>query len=132
MPIAHDTTGLALKNSSAILLARVVGADGAPIVPAGVTAIHYSVTLLDEDEPDSETLVEGHTNRELVVADVLFESLQTGGMWDVDAVGYNFRHAIDVGAAQAFAQAGVFYRVRYELAVSGGQVIVVRFKLKVI
>ena len=132
MPIAHDTTGLALKNSSAILLARVIGEDGEPIAAADIDAVKYSITRLDEDDPDVETPVEGHTDQTLAVGDVLFESLQTGGLWEVDSVGFNFRHAIDVGSSQAFSQAGVFYRVRYDLAVSGGQAIVVRFKLKVI
>jgi hypothetical protein len=132
MPIAHDTTGLALKNSSAILLARVVGDDGEPIAAAEIDAVKYSITQLDDDDPDVETPVAGHTDQTLAVGDVLFESLQIGGLWDVDSAGYNFRHAIDVGSAQAFAQAGVFYRVRYDLTVSGGQAIVLRFKLKVI
>lgn len=35
------------------------------------------------------------TTGTLVVGDVMFDALQTGGMWDVDDDGYNFLHELD-------------------------------------
>ena len=70
--------------------------------------------------------------RRSTLSDVVFNSLQTGGLWTVDEVGYNFRHEIDVSTAEAFPKAGVQYQVRYELVPTSGQKTIVRFQLRVI
>jgi hypothetical protein len=110
----------------------VLGPGGQPLVRAGVSSIAYTVYQLDEQDPNLETPVAGHTARPLVVADVIYDSLQLGSLWDVDAVGYNFKHTLDVSSQQAFGAAGLFYRVRYELAIPAGQPVLVRFKVRVI
>jgi hypothetical protein len=99
---------------------------------AGVSAIEYSVFELDPCRPDVLTVVAGHDGVSLVVGDVIFNSLQTGGLWTVDEVGYNFRHAIDVSADEAFPKAGAQYQVRYEISPTSGQKTIVRFQLRVI
>jgi len=58
--------------------------------------------------------------------------LQTGGLWTIDQVGYNFRHEIDVSQDEAFPKAGAHYQVRYELTPPTGQKSIVRFQLRVI
>jgi hypothetical protein len=132
MAEAIDIYGTAYKNGSATLLARVVGQGGANVVQADLSAIRYSVYLLDDQDPDSRTAVANHADVALSVAAVIFDALQTDPIWTVDATGYNFRHVLDVAAHQAFAVAGRRYLVEYQLTPAVGQVILVRFRLNVI
>jgi hypothetical protein len=132
MPQANDIFGTAFKNGSAVLLARIVDSAGVVVQQAGVSAIEYSVFELDPCRPDELTVVAGHDGVSLVVADVIFDSLQTGGLWTVDEIGYNFRHEIDVSADEAFPKAGAQYQVRYEITPTSGQKTTVRFQLRVI
>ena len=132
MADASDIYGTAFKNGSAVLLARIVDQGGAYVVPADITAIQYSVYLLDGQNPDSRSAVTGHAGASLVVADVVFDALQTDPIWTVDAIGYNFRHVLDVSAHPAFAIAGRRYLIEYQLTPTAGQTILVRFRLSVI
>jgi hypothetical protein len=132
MPTARDWPALAFKNGSLVLLARVVGVDGQPLVRSQVSAASYTLSQLDPQDPDHESPVVGHTARPLLVADILFDSLQRDAAWEYDQLGYNFRHLLDVAAQPAFAAAGQAYRLRYELAVPGSQPVLVRFKIKAI
>ena len=132
MPNANDIYGTAFKNGSAVLMARIVDSDGEAIVQAGVSAIEYSIYELDPCRPDNLTVVAGHDGVELDASDVVFDTLQTGGLWTVDETGYNFRHEIDVTGTEAFPTAGVHYQVRYEITPVGGQKTIVRFQLRVI
>jgi hypothetical protein len=132
MPQANDICGTAFKNGSAILIARIVDAAGANVQQAGIAAIEYSVFELDPCRPDSLVVVAGHDGVSLAVANVVFNALQTGGLWTVDEVGYNFRHEIDVTGSEAFPKAGAQYQVRYELTPTSGQKSIVRFQLRVI
>ena len=132
MPQAKDIFGTAFKNGSAILMARIVDAAGANVQQAGLSAIGYSIYELDPCRPDNLAVVAGHDGISLDVVDVIFNALQTGGLWTVDEEGYNFRHEIDVSATEAFPKAGVQYQVRYELTPTSGQKTIVRFQLRVI
>ena len=132
MAAAADTHGTAFKNGSATLLARVVGKDGANIVQADVASAEYSVYLLDDQDADSRTAVTGHSGVALTVNELIFNTLQKDALWTVDEVGYNFRHVLDVSENQAFTVAGRRYLVEFELTPSGGQVILVRFRINVI
>ena len=132
MADAQDIHGTVFKNGSATLLARVVGADGEPVTQADVAAAAYSVCLLDEDDPDGETAVAGHTDVSLSVSAVIFDELQTDALWTKDAVGYNFKHALEVAEDPAFPTAGRSYRIVYELTPVAGQVILVRFRVHAI
>jgi hypothetical protein len=132
MPTAKDIHGTAFKNGSAVLMARIVDVVGAHVQQAGIAAIEYSIFELDPCRPDDLTVVAGHDGAWLVIADVIFNALQTGGLWSVDEVGYNFRHEIDVASSEAFPKAGAQYQVRYELTPTTGQKSIVRFQLRVI
>ncbi|MBU4273199.1 MAG: hypothetical protein KKA28_15170 [Planctomycetes bacterium] len=132
MAEALDIHGAAFKNGTVTLLARVVGDDADPVTIADINSIEYTVYLLNDQNPDNRTAVEGHTEVTLTVSDVLFNSLQTDSLWTVDATGYNFRHVLDVSEHQAFAVAGRRYLVEYQLTPAVGQVIVVRFRINVI
>jgi hypothetical protein len=132
MPDAQDIHGTVFKNGSATLLARVVGADGTPIGRAEVAAIAYTVYLLDDQDPDQQASLAGHAGVGLEVSDVLYDTLQTGLLWTRDAVGYNFKHVLDVSPHQAFPTAGRSYRIVYELTPTAGQVVLVRFRVHAI
>lgn len=132
MPQASDIHGTVFKNGTAVLMARVVDVNGNEITQSAISAIAYSIYELDPCEPDSETVVPGHDDVSLTVADVVFNTLQTGGLWTVDATGYNFRHEIDVGTNDAFPNAGASYQVRYEFTPTSGQKVIVRFQLRAI
>ncbi len=132
MSQAKDIFGTAFKNGSAVLMARIVDAAGANVQQAGLAAIEYTIYELDPCRPDQLVAVAGHDGVSLTVANVIFNSLQTGGLWTVDDVGYNFRHEINVGVSEAFPKAGVQYQVRYELTPTAGQKTIVRFQLRVI
>jgi hypothetical protein len=129
---ANDIYGTAFKNGSATLLARIVGAQGASVLPGDINAIKYTVYLLDDQNPDSRTAVAQHVGVSLSAAEVLFATLQTDPMWTVDAIGYNFRHQLDVSAHPAFAIAGRRYLVEYQLTPAVDQMILVRFRINVI
>jgi hypothetical protein len=132
MADAQDIHGTVFKNGSATLLARVVGMAGTPVAQSDVAAAKYSIYLLDEDDPDGQTPVTGHTNVSLAVSGVIFNSLQIDALWTKDAVGYNFKHVLEVGTQPAFAAAGRSYRIVYELTPTAGQVILVRFRVHAI
>ena len=132
MANANDIQAVVFKNGSATLLARVVGADGSAITQATISAAEYSVYLIDEYDPDSLTVVSGHEAAELTVASVIFDTLQTDAIWDVDSTGYNFKHVLDVLTNQAFLVAGRDYLVVVTLTPTSGQDILVRFRCKVI
>jgi hypothetical protein len=132
MPQAKDIHGTAFKNGSAVLMARIVDAAGANVQQAGIAAIEYSIYELDPCRPDVLVAVAGHDGVSLSVASVIFNALQTGGLWTVDDVGYNFRHEINISTNEAFPKAGVQYQVRYELTPASGQKTIVRFQLRVI
>jgi hypothetical protein len=132
MANAEDIHGVAFKNSSITLLARVTGNDGQNIALADVDSARYSVYLLDDDDADSRTAVTGHSAATLTLADVIFDSLQTDAPWTVDSTGYNFRHVLDVSQNPAFAIAGRRYLVEVELIPPTGQTIIVRFQVNVI
>ncbi len=132
MAHAADIFGTVFKNGSSTLLARVVGADGAPIKQADIASGKYSVYLLDHDDPDEMTVVTGHDGVSIDVGSVIFDTLQTDTIWDVDETGYNLKHVLDVSANQAFIVAGRDYRIVFELVPGGGQVILVRFRVHAI
>lgn len=132
MPQARDIYGTAFKRGSAILLARLVDSAGQPLQQAGVAAAEYSIYELDPCRVDHQSAVAGHEAVPLDVGQTIFNTLQTGGLWTVDDVGYNFRHEIDVSEDEAFPTAGVHYQVRYELTPVAGQKTIVRFQLRVI
>ncbi len=129
MADAQDIHGTVFKNGSATLLARVVGAAGAVVARADIASIKYSIYLLDEDDPDSQTAVTGHVAVPLSVSGVIFDTLQTDALWTKDSLGYNFKHLLNVAAQPAFAAAGRSYRIVYELTPAAGQVILVRFRV---
>lgn len=129
MPESPEIHGTVFKNGSATLLARVVGEDGSPVSRASLSAAAYTVYTLDVDDPDAAVAVAGHDNVSVAVSALIYDTLQTDALWDVDTIGYNFRHMLDVSTNQAFATAGQTYRIVFRLTPTSGQVILVRFRV---
>lgn len=132
MTVAADVYGAVFERGSAVLLARVVDADGSAVSTDSISSIAYTITQLEESNTLSSSAVVGHEQVPLQPSDVLYNVLQTGAVWTVDAQGYNFRHEIDVSVNDAFPMAGVDYQVRYVLQPISGQKTVFRFVLRAI
>ncbi len=125
---ARDIYGTVFRNGTLTALARVLGANAAPIVPADIAALSYSLFLLGDD-PDERHPIAGHHAVELSPTQVLFDALRTDPLWTVDPLGYNFRHTPDVTTHDAFAIGGRNYLLEYRLAPVSGQPIIVRFRI---
>lgn len=87
-------------GSTPVLTARIEARDGddlEPVVQADVDEIVYSVR--DLDDPDPTTGVYRETvGGNLVVADVIFDTPQTGDLWEEDGIGYNFLYQLSAAA----------------------------------
>ncbi len=129
MADAADMYGVVFKQGSFTLLARVVGADGQPVVQSDIASATYTAYLLDPNDPDAADPVAGHTDVYVPVASLIYEQLQNDALWDADEQGYNFKHVLDVSQNPVFTQAGQHYRIQFRLTPVSGQVIVVRFRL---
>lgn len=127
--VVGDIYGTVFRGGTAIFLARVVGEDGRPLRPQEVQTVRYSVYELDPHDPDLRQPVAGHVDRQLTPDDVLFDHLRRDFPWDVDETGYNFRHTLGVTVQPAFPHARRHYLVEYSLQPTGGQPILVRFRL---
>lgn len=125
---AADLHTTLFKNGTAAFLARVVGPDGLPLAIADISEAAYSVFQLDERDPDRRTGVDGHVDVPLDPAECLFDELQTDPIWTRDALGYNFRHVIDVSEKPAFPKAGRNYLVEYRLESASDPTVLVRFR----
>lgn len=73
-----------------VIMARVNGWLNSAIVQADITSIQCTVR---DTVNDTVTY-----NQALTVADVIFNALQTGAIWSVDATGYNFLHTVPATA----------------------------------
>jgi len=125
---AFDIHGQVFKDGAVTCLARIVGADGAVILQADLTAIEYTVYLLDDQDPDSRTAITSHTGVAVVIATSVFDTLQTDDMWDADDTGYNFRYTLSIATAVPFAIAGRNYLVEFTFDPVAGQDFFARFR----
>lgn len=130
MATPSDIEGVWLENASATLLARVVGPDNeTPIQQADLSSAQYTAYLLGDHDPDVQTPITGHTDVDVDVSGLIFDELQQDALWgDVDGIGYNFKHVLDVSEYPLFALIGRKYRITFTLTPVSGQVIIVRFR----
>ncbi|MGI6420409.1 MAG: hypothetical protein ACOX1P_32665 [Thermoguttaceae bacterium] len=129
MANAADIRGTVFRKGSAVLLARVVGADGNLLAPLDLASAEYTIHALDPGDPNAETPVNGHAAVAVPVASLISPTLKNDALWEVDTTGYNFRHELDVSADPAFPEAARHYRIVFELHPYQGQVILVRFRV---
>jgi hypothetical protein len=78
-----------IARSGVVLMGRVVGYDATSINQSAVNSLTYQIR--DLESKSSGVVIP------LVVGDCIFNSLQTGGGWDADSVGYNFRTTLPAG-----------------------------------
>jgi len=132
MTAAADILCVAFKGGSLTVLARVLGGNAVAIVQADVSAIEYTAWLLDEADPDDRAAIAGHTAKSVDKTGAIFDTLQSDALWTVDAIGYNFRHVLDVFSDQVFTIAGRRVLLEFTITPAVGQVILVRFRVNVI
>lgn len=132
MASAADIHGTVFRNGSAVLLARIVGADGELLTPLDVASAKYTIYELDAASPDGDSPVGGHAGVAVAVASLISPTLKNDALWEADTAGYNFRHELDVSANPAFPQSARHYRIVFELLPYQGQVILVRFRVHAI
>ncbi|MDD4787050.1 MAG: hypothetical protein PHO07_07755, partial [Pirellulales bacterium] len=60
MASAAEIRGTVFRKGSAVLLARVVGADGNLLAPLDLASAEYTIYALDQGDPEAETPISGH------------------------------------------------------------------------
>ena len=120
----QDIRGTVFVGGTLTALARIVDWQNDALVQSGVTSIHYTITN------PAGSAVTGHNNVSLTVSAVVYNSLQTVGLWTTDTTGYNFAHTIDISSNAAFAAAGR-YTLQYNIVPASGQLIIVRYSITV-
>jgi hypothetical protein len=106
------------EDATAVMLARLLGADGDEVVQADISSIACKVF----DSSGVQIVAPS-----IVVSSVIYETLQTGSEWTVDSLGYNFRHALPT---TAFPTGGETYIVEYVFTAADGSVFPVVYKAK--
>jgi hypothetical protein len=100
-------------GGAAVLMARIVDGAGVRVRRNQVASISYSIREIDLRDSDKRKNVNGHVDVPLAVDEVFLDTLETGGLWDVDVAGYNFRHEIRATGRRAFPKPGARYEVSY-------------------
>lgn len=76
-----------LPGQGVKLMARVANVSAALITQASITSIAFTISAITTVN-GAEVVTEIETGT-LAKTDVVFDALQTGGGWDVDATGFN-------------------------------------------
>lgn len=108
------------EDCGATNLGRLVGVDGEYLTIAAVSSIQREIFDLDSATPDVAV-----DSSALVVADSVFDTLQTDGRWSKDP-GYNFR---DTVAASIPSTGEHKYQVEYMFTPSSGETYMLAFVL---
>ena len=132
MAVAKDIQGTVFQDATATFMARVESSAGVSLDQAAVASIQYAISEISLEGSRAQPAIIGHENVLLDKTTVIFDALQNDSTWTADAIGYNFRHEIDVSQYEAFSQAGEVYQVRYEIVPVVGQKIVFRFCVRCI
>uniref|UniRef100_A0A6M3LB96 Uncharacterized protein n=1 Tax=viral metagenome TaxID=1070528 RepID=A0A6M3LB96_9ZZZZ len=113
MAVTAPVTMTIFEDNGAICMARIYGAAGTAVTQAAITGISYKVFDLDSATPYTAV-----STGSLTVANVIFDTLQTGGPWDKDTTGYNFK---DTRPATNFTTGGHTYRIEYLVDPASGE-----------
>jgi len=103
-------TGSAYEDSGVTIMARITGLDGAVITQGSISTITCAVF-----DPTGASVA----TPTVVVADSVFDALQTDARWTVDSTGYNFRYDV---AASVMATGDKTYRFEFKFTPSSGEV----------
>lgn len=107
------------EGASPVVMAYVVDSDDDDVTQAGVASISYAIVNL-------RTQVVLSTGT-LTIADVIYDTLQTGNGWTYPGNGYNFRWKIP---GSSFPAGAGVYRVEIEIS-AGGDVLPLVFDVEV-
>jgi hypothetical protein len=113
------------KGGTIGLYARVLAWDGDDLTQADVTSLAYTIYSLDEH--DARTAVAGHTAVALDKTAVIWDAVQS----DEWASDWNFKLIPDISPNVAFAAAGTNALVEVTITPATGEVILVRFRVKI-
>lgn len=111
MPTATKYAATVWEEQDLAVMARLKSADNQDITQASLS----SITMEVFDAQDSYAQVGSTTS--LTIADVVYDTLQTGNGWSKDANGYNFRYLID---GSFFPDGGHEYRVEIVFIFTSG------------
>jgi hypothetical protein len=114
-------------------MARLVDPHGRALDASMVRAIQYSLYERREGGSPQKRLVANHIGRQLRVDKVVANDLRIGGGWDIDAVGYNFRHRFVVSNGELQSEdAPTMYELRYVITHTTGERSVVCFRVRMV
>lgn len=127
-----NESGRAVENGSALLLGRITHSDGRPVSPSEILSASYTIYRLDENDPSVRIPVDGHTERQIDVSDILQADLILDENWAFDGLGYNFRHVLDDSVVSPFPKAGRNYLVDHTLFVIDAPSIRIQYRVHVV
>jgi hypothetical protein len=131
MSQASGTSELVVENGMAVLMARIVDSAGVAVHRDQVAFAAYSILELADRDRSQEIAVPSHEAVRVDVDQVFCDSLEVGGLWDVDVVGYNFRHEINANRGEPFPKLGATYEIRYTLLpIDRDEAEIIRFRVK--
>jgi len=101
------------EDGGATMMARVTNDSAGNVVRSDVTSIAYNVFDLSSTTPGTAV-----SSDSLTVASVVYNSLQTGGLWSKDSTGYNFK---DTRPASIFSEPNHRYQIEYIFNPASGE-----------
>ncbi len=126
MVVIDDIRGTVFQGGTLTALARITDWDGDTLTQADTTSIAY--TIFNQDG----TTVSGQSAVSVTPSTVIYDTPVVDGLWDLDSIGYSFKHTIDVTTHAAFTTVGNTYLVVYTITPTSGQNIIVRYRIRVI
>jgi hypothetical protein len=131
MSVRTRVKGGIFEGGAVVLLARVrLPATGAPIVQSDLSSIVYQVTEVSRTPFRVTRVATG-----LVIANVVFNTLQIDSRWDVDSVGFNFVHivpAADFPSAFVEENRPQKFLVDYKFTPTSGEAFRIGYELEAI
>lgn len=118
--MATVVTGTIDERSGCVLLARLTGDDGDPIVQSDVSSAAYEVWDINDTPAIRVTAATS-----LTVANVVYNTLQTDARWTKDDTGYNFAMVLPADSVPDAHK----YRVDVQITPAAGQVFFAKFEL---
>jgi hypothetical protein len=115
MQQARDICDTVFKNGAAVFMARIVDGTGVRVRRDQIAFITFTAREIDLRNSEKFKRVVSPIDAMLDVDEVFSDSLQIDGLWDVDTVGYNFRHEIRADRSRTFPKPGACYEIRYVL-----------------
>jgi hypothetical protein len=110
------------EDSGVILMARIVNDAGTLLTQATTTSI--TCKSYDTSDPTGTPVTPT-----VVVASVIFDTLQTPDIWTEDSTGYNFKHVLP---ATAIPNGDRTYQVEYKITPTSGEAFYLVFQLQTI